>query len=219
MGALFRRDALLALRSGGAWTTLLFFLAAVAAMPLAIGPDLPLLARIGPALVWIAALLSGLLGLDRLFQADRDDGSLDAMIQGADLIGLAGLAAAKCLAHWATGLLPLALAAPLVAVLFNVEAAGGLALSLTLLVGTPGLSFAGAVGAAVAVTLPRGGLLVSVLTLPLAAPVLIFGLSAARAATAEPDPFLPPFLLLCASTLFLAVVGPLGAALALKGGD
>jgi heme exporter protein B len=216
---LFLRDVRLAFRAGGALTPLLFFLAVIATAPFAIGPDLALLARIGPALLWTAALLSALLGLDRLFQADREDGSLDMLVAGQDAPSLALLVLAKCLAHWVTGLLPLALAAPFLGLLLNVEWTGGLAVALTLLAGTPGLSFAGAVGAAVAVSLPRGGLLVSVLALPLSVPVVIFGVSAARAALADPDPFLPPFLLLCASTLFLAVVGPLGAALALKGGE
>lgn len=214
--ALLWRDVRLGLRSGGALTPLLFFLAVVAALPLALGPDLALLSRVGPGFVWTAALLSALLGLDRLFAADREDGSLDVLVSGQDLVSLALLVLAKCLAHWITGLLPLVLAAPVLGVLLNVGWAEGLAVALTLLVGTPGLSFAGAAGAAAAMGAPRSGLLVSVLTLPLCVPVLIFGVSAARAAIADPDPFLPPFLLLCASTLFLAVLGPVGAAVALK---
>jgi heme exporter protein B len=98
----------------------------------------------------------------------------------------------------------------------NMEAAAIGATTLTLLVGTPAIAFIGAVGAAVAVALPRGGLLVSILILPLTVPVLIFGVSASYGAVNDPQPFLPPFLILAALTLFFAVIGPLGAALALK---
>lgn len=218
MGAVFRRDLKLAWAAGGALTGLLFFLAVVALMPFALGPDLALLARLGPAILWIGAALASLLTLDRLFQADREEGSLDLLLMGQDTLSVALAVFAKCLAHWCASLLPLALAAPVFGLLMNMEPSAGLAVSLTLLAGTPGLSFVGAAGAAVAVALPRGGVLVSVLMLPLAIPVLIFGVGAASAGIGG-GAFLQPFLLLCAATLFLAVVGPLGAALALKGGD
>lgn len=219
MGALFRRDLKLALRAGGgALTGLLFFLAVIALMPFAVGPDLATLSRLGPAILWIGALLASLLGLDRLFQADRDDGALDLLVLGQDVVSLSLGVLAKCLAHWTASLLPLSLAAPLFGLLMNMEGSASLTVALTLLAGTPGLSFVGAAGAAVTVALPRGGLLVSVLVLPLGIPILIFGTSAAEAAIAG-GAFLPPFLLLCAATLFLGVVGPLAAALALKGGD
>src|SRR5690606_41017229 len=113
-----------------------------------------------------------------------------------------------CLARWAASVLPLVVAAPLLGLILNMEAVGIGATTLTLAVGTPALAFIGAAGAAVAVALPRGGVLVSVLVLPLAIPVLIFGVSASYAAVAAPDPFLPPFLILTAPTLFFAVVGP-----------
>ncbi len=113
-------------------------------------------------------------------------------------------------------MLPLVVAAPLLGLFMNMEPAGIGATALTLLVGTPAIAFIGAAGAAVAVGLPRGGVLVSVLVLPLAIPVLIFGVSASYAAVNEPDPFLPPFLILAALTLFLAVIGPVAAALALR---
>src|SRR5690606_5226823 len=121
----------------------------------------------------------------------------------------------KCLAYWTASVAPLVAVSPLLGLFMNVSPAGIGAATLTLLVGTPALTFIGAAGAAVAVSLPRGGLLVSVLVLPLAIPVLIFGVSAAYASVAEPDPFLPPFLILAALTLFFAVVGPVAAALAL----
>lgn len=217
MGAVFRRDLRLAWASGGgALTGLLFFLAVVALMPFALGPDLALLARLGPAILWIGAALASLLTLDRLFQADREDGSLDLLLLGQDTLSVALAVFAKCLAHWCASLAPLALAAPVFGLLMNMEPRAGLTVALTLAAGTPGLSFIGAAGAAVAVALPRGGVLVSVLTLPLAIPVLIFGVGAAGAAAGA---FLQPFLLLCAATLFLGVVGPLAAALALRGAD
>jgi heme exporter protein B len=220
MLALYLRDLRLALRAGGgALTGVLFFLAVVVTVPFAVGPDLNLLARIGPAILWIGALLASLLGLDRLFQADRDDGSLDLIVLAGDRHMLPLAVLAKCLAHWTATSLPLVVVAPAFGLIMNVPPEAILATGLTLLVGTPAIAFVGAAGAAVAVALPRGGLLVSVLVLPLTLPVLIFGVSASYAAVAEPDPFLPPFMLLVATTLFLAVVGPLAAAVALKGGS
>jgi heme exporter protein B len=220
MLALYLRDLKLAVRAGGgAMVGVLFFLAVVAATPFAIGPDLALLARIGPAMLWIGALLAALLGLDRLFQADRYDGSLDMLILGGGRHMLALTVLVKCLAHWTASVLPLVIAAPAFGLLLAMEPIAIGATALSLLAGTPAITFIGAVGAALAVALPRGGLLVSVLVLPLVIPVLIFGVSASYAATAEPDPFLPPFLLLCALTLFFAVLGPLAASAALKWGE
>ena len=217
MLAIFLRDIRLSLRAGGgAMTGVLFFLAVIAIMPFAVGPDLNLLSRIGPAILWIGALLASLLGLDRLFQADREDGSLDLLILARDRHMLALTVLVKCLAHWTASVLPLVVAAPLFGLLLNMEPLGIAATALTLLVGTPAVTFIGAVGAAVAVGLPRGGVLVSVLVLPLAIPALIFGVSASYAAVNDPDPFLPPFLILAALTLFLAVIGPIAAALALR---
>lgn len=219
MFALFMRDLRLGIRAGGgALVGVLFFLTVVAVVPFGVGPDLNLLARIGPAILWIGALLASLLGLDRLFQADREDGSLDLMVLADTRHMLALTVAIKCLAHWTASVLPLVIASPLLGLFMNMEPLGIVATTLTLLVGTPAIAFVGAVGAAVAVTLPRGGLLVSVLVLPLVIPVLIFGVSAAYGAVADPNPFLPPFLILCALTMGFAVIGPLAAALALKFG-
>lgn len=219
MLALFVRDLRLGVRAGGgALVGVLFFLTVVAVVPFGVGPDLNLLARIGPAIVWVGALLASLLGLDRLFQAEREDGSLDLLILADSRHMLALTVLVKCLAHWTASVLPLVVASPLLGLFMNIEPVGIAATSLTLLVGTPAIAFIGAVGAAVAVALPRGGLLVSVLVLPLAIPVLIFGVSAAYGAVNDPNPFLPPFLILVALTLFFAVIGPLAAALALKSG-
>lgn len=219
MLALFVRDLRLGIRAGGgALVGVLFFLAVVSVVPFGVGPDLNLLARIGPAILWVGALLASLLGLDRLFQAEREDGSLDLLILAESRHMLALTVLVKCLAHWTASVLPLVIASPLLGLFMNIEPVGIAATSLTLLVGTPAIAFIGAVGAAVAVALPRGGLLVSVLVLPLAIPVLIFGVSAAYGAVHDPNPFLPPFLILVALTLFFAVIGPFAAALALKSG-
>ncbi|AZO60553.1 MAG: heme exporter protein CcmB [Mesorhizobium sp.] len=219
MLALFLRDVRLSVRAGGgALIGVIFFLAVIATIPFGVGPDLNLLSRIGPAILWIAALLACLLGLDRLFQADREDGSLDLLVLNSDRHMLALTVLTKCLAHWAGSVLPLVIAAPLLGLFMNMEPLGIGATAFTLLVGTPAITFIGAAGAAVAVALPRGGLLISVLVLPLTIPVLIFGVSASYGAVADPAPFLQPFLILAALTLFLAVVGPLAAALALRHG-
>ncbi|CCV10614.1 heme exporter protein CcmB [Mesorhizobium sp. STM 4661] len=219
MLALFLRDIRLSIRAGGgALTGVIFFLAVIVTIPFGVGPDLNLLARIGPAILWISALLACLLGLDRLFQADREDGSLDLLVLGNDRHMLALTVLVKCLAHWVGSVLPLVVAAPLLGLFMNMAPVGIGATALTLLVGTPAITFIGAAGAAVAVALPRGGLLISVLVLPLTIPVLIFGVSASYGAVADPDPFLQPFLILAALTLFLAVLGPVAAALALRHG-
>jgi heme exporter protein B len=215
MTSLFFRDLKLSVRAGGgAMIGVLFFMTVVAVIPFGVGPDLNLLARIGPAILWIGALLSALLGLDRLFQIDREDGSLDLMLMQETPLVVTVLV--KCLAHWTGACLPLVLASPLLGLFMNMDLTATAAVMLTLFIGSPAITFIGAVGAAVAVALPRGGLLVSILVLPLAVPVLIFGVSAAYAAVEEPAPFLPPLMILAALTLFFAVIGPLGAALALR---
>ncbi|MBY5866688.1 heme exporter protein CcmB [Rhizobium leguminosarum] len=215
MTALFLRDLKLSIRAGGgALIGVLFFLTIVAVIPFGVGPDLKLLSRIGPAIVWIGALLAALLGLDRLFQAERDDGSLDLMLMQETPLVLTVLV--KCFAHWTATSLPLVIASPLLGLFMNMGETAIAATILTLLVGSPAITFIGAVGAAVAVALPRGGLLVSILVLPLTIPVLIFGVSATYAAVEDPAPFLPPFLILIALTLFFAVIGPAAAALALR---
>lgn len=217
MLALFLRDIRLSLRAGGgALIGILFFLAVISVMPFGVGPDLKLLARIGPAMLWIGALLATLLGLDRLFQADREDGSLDLLLIAADRHMPALTVFVKCLAHWVASVLPLVVAAPMLGLFMNMDATAIGATALTLLVGTPAIAFIGAVGAALAVALPRGGLLVSVIVLPLTIPVLIFGVSASYGATVDNAPFVAPFLILAALTLFFAVLGPLAASAALK---
>ncbi|MEJ8476411.1 heme exporter protein CcmB [Roseibium algae] len=212
---LFQRELRLAVRvGGGAFVGVLFFLAVVSVIPFGVGPDLHLLARIGPAILWIGALLATLLGLDRLFQADRDDGSLDLILMAGRPLELVVLI--KCFAHWVATGLPLVASAPVLAIFLNLEPNAMGAVTLTLLVGTPALTLIGAIGASLTVTLRRGGLLLAVLVIPLAIPVLIFGVSAADAAIHDPVPFLTPFLILCALTLITGVIGPIASAAALR---
>lgn len=213
MMALYWRDVRLGLRAGGgAMIAVLFFLSVVAMTPFAIGPDMKLLARIGPAILWIGALLASLLGLERLFQADREDGALDEMRLGADVPGLALAVFVKCLAHWTVTGLPLIVSVPLFGLFLNMEPVAIAASMLTLAIGTPAIAFIGAVGAAAGVTLARGGLLVAVIVLPVVIPTLIFGIAAITGAVDPVAPFTVPFLYLCAITLFFAVIGPLAAA-------
>jgi heme exporter protein B len=213
--AMLVRDMRIAVRvGGGALIGVLFFLVVVTLVPFALGPDLALLKRIGPAILWLAALLASLLALDRLFTADHEDGSLDLILMGHAPLEI--VVAVKGLAHWLTTSLPLIIAAPLIGLFLNLDAPAAAALVLTLLVGTPALTFIGLIGAAIAVTLRRGGLLVAVLVLPLTVPVLIFGVAAANAAVAGPVPFGTPFTILCALTLASFVVGPFAAAAALR---
>ncbi len=216
--AILKRDLALASRAGGGGElALVFFLTLVVLVPFALGPDLNLLSRIGPAILWLGALLSVLIGLDRLFQSDEEDGSLDLIRASALPLELAVLS--KGLAHWLTTGLPLALVSPLLGLLVALPGEGVLPLIATLMVGTPALSFIGAGGAALAASLRRGGLIVPVLVAPLTVPVLIFGVSAANAALGGTVPFLTPFLILCAISLMAIVVGTIAAAAALRSAD
>ena len=199
---------------GGALVGLVFFLAVVTIVPFAVGPDLNLLSRIGPAILWIGALLATLLGLDRLFQDDRDDGSLDLVFLSGLPMELVVLA--KAAGHWLATGLPLTVAAPFLGLLLGLEPLALGATTLTLLVGTPALTLVGAVGAALAAAFGRGGILIAVLVLPFTIPVLIFGVGAAVASVTEPAPFLPPFLILSALTLVSGVVAAVAGAAALR---
>jgi len=217
LAALLGRDMRLAVRvGGGAPIGVLFFLIVVTLVPFAVGPDLRLLARIGPAILWLGALLANLLALDRLITMDHEDGSLDLIMAARVPLELA--LAAKALAHWLTTGLPLILATPLFGLLLDLGPRASGAVALTLLAGTPALTFIGLAGAALTVALRRGGLLLAVLILPLTVPVLIFGVAASEAAIIGPVPFGAPFRILCALTLMSMVVGPFAAALALRQG-
>jgi heme exporter protein B len=217
LAAILVRDIRLSIRlGGGALIGVLFFLIVVTLMPFAIGPDLALLARIGPAILWLGALLASLLALDRLIASDYEDGSLDLILMARAPLELA--LAMKALAQWLTTGLPLVLAAPLLGLMLNLDLAATGAVALTLLAGTPALTCIGLIGAALTVALRRGGLLIAVLVLPLTVPVLIFGVAAANAAIVGPVPFGTPFTMLCALTLVSAVIGPFAAAAALRHG-
>jgi heme exporter protein B len=217
LAALMVRDMRIAVRlGGGAPIGVLFFLIVVTLVPFAIGPDLALLRRIGPAILWIGALLASLLALDRLFAADHEDGSLDLMLMSRVPLELA--VAVKALAHWLTTGLPLVIASPVLALFLDLDPWAIGAVALTLLAGTPALTFIGVIGAAFAVTVRRGGLILAILVLPLTIPVLIFGVAAANTAIVGPVPFGAPFTILCGLTLMSLVVGPFAAAAALRHG-
>ena len=179
MRALLWRDIRLAARAGGSAMLALAFFAAVATLvPLGVGADLHLLARIAPGVLWVAAVLAALLALDRLFQADFEDGSLDLLALSP--LSLETVAVAKIAAHWLTTGLPLTLLSPLLAVLFGLKAIP--ALFVSLLVGTPAVSAIGAIGAGLTLSIRRGGLILPLIVLPLLAPAVIFGAGAVLAA-------------------------------------
>jgi heme exporter protein B len=213
--AILRRDLLQSLRAGGgAGTGVIFFLAVVMVVPFAIGPDQKLLAQIGPAVLWIGALLASLLGLDRIFGSDAEDGSLDLLLLAPQPLEV--IAATKALAHWLATGLPLVIATPLLGLLLGVEGKTLGAAVLMLLIGTPAVSFLGLIGAALAASLPRAGLLIAVLVVPFTIPVLIFGTAATSAVIAGEPLSGTAFKLLCAVTLFSFVLGPIAAAAALR---
>ncbi len=212
--ALIRRDLTLGMRQGGGVGTALgFFLTVVVLLPIGIGPDQALLARIAPGALWISLLLSVLLSADRIFQQDYEDGSLDIMTMGP--VPFEMVALAKAVAHWLSTSLPLAVAAPLLGFLVNLEPAAILPLAVAMVLGSIALSLIAAIGAAVTVGLRRGGLLVSILVLPLYVPVLIFGLSASQPGAA-PGLTAASLLILGAITLVSLVVSPLASAAALR---
>jgi heme exporter protein B len=210
--ALLNRDLMLAIRQGSAVGTALgFYLVAVSIIPLGLGPDLKLLSRIAPGILWIAFLMSAVLSVDTLFQEDRDDGSLDALVIGP--LPAEVIAASKSLAHWITTCVPLILVTPLAALLLNMELAALPKLLAALAVGTAGISFVAGAGAALTLGLRRGALLLPFLIIPLFIPFLIFGVGAM---TDVPGAFTQSFLFLSAMSLFSVAAMPFAAALALR---
>jgi heme exporter protein B len=211
MLAIVVRDLRLAARLGGdALTLVLFFVMVGAVVPFAIGPDRQILAQLAPGIVWIAAFLAMLLGLDRLFRADEDDGALLLFRHAA--ISLEAVVAAKMLAHWLLTAAPVLVASPVLAILLAMDAGQWGRTALALLLGTPALTALGTIGAAVTVSLKRGGLLAPVLILPLAIPVLIFGV----AMVAGPEGSSAAMLFLTALSLVSVAFCPFAAALALR---
>jgi heme exporter protein B len=177
--ALLRRDLRLAIRAGGGFGLgLAFFLIVVVLVPFGVGPDTSILARIAPGILWIGALLACLLSLDRIFQLDFEDGSLDLLATSP--LPLEGVAAIKALSHWLVTGLALTIAAPVLGIFLSLPAEANLWLVASLALGTPALSLLGAFGAALTVGLKRGGLLISLLVLPLYIPTLIFGAETVR---------------------------------------
>ena len=180
MGGVLRRDLRLALRRKAEWLGAVFFFVLVAALfPLAIGPEPDTLRLIGPGVLWVAALLASMLSLGRLFEADHQDGSLEQMALAA--APLSWLVSAKVTAHWLIAGLPLVLLSPLLGLQYGLSSAALAMLALTLLIGTPVLSLLGAIGAALTLGVRGGGVLQSLLLLPLYVPVLVFGTGAVDA--------------------------------------
>lgn len=208
--ALIGRDLKLAFRVGGeALTLVLFFIMVAVIVPFAIGPDRPQLSRLAPGIVWIAAFLSMLLGLDRLFRADDEDGSLTLLRHSS--LPLEAVVAAKVIAHWLVTALPLLVATPVLALLLSMSWAQWGQTVLALLIGTPALVSFGALGAAVTVGLRRGGLIAPVLILPLAIPVMIFGVGMMHPLSGG-----GATLFLIALSLVVTAFSPFAAALALR---
>ena len=190
MIALLRRDLTLALRAGGGFGLgLVFFLIVTVLVPFGVGPQPATLSVIAPGILWIGALLACLLSLDRLLALDFEDGTLDLLATAP--LPLEAALSIKALAHWLTTGLPLVLAAPVLGVLLNLPGPGYFWLTLSLALGTPALSMIGAFGAALTVGIKRGGLLMSLLVLPLYVPTLIFGAEAARRAAMGLDATTP----------------------------
>ncbi len=211
---LVARDLRLSVRQGGALGTALgFYMIVVTLLPLGLGADLNLLSRIAPGVLWIALLLSALLSLPRMFGADYEDGSLDLLATGP--LPLELVAAAKALAHWIATGIPLTLLAPVLGILLNLEIGTYPVLVATMVVGTPAVSFIGAVGAALTLRAHRGGLLIALLVLPLYVPTLIFGM-AVIGALLGPGGVWSPFLILTAISLMAVILGPIAAAAALR---
>ena len=175
--AIVKRDLQLSMRQGmDSVMVVAFFVLAVLLFPIGVGPEANTLARIAAGVIWVAALLSSMLSLERLFQIDYEDGSLELLALQPTALEVTVMA--KITAHWLTTGLPLLIATPLLAVFMNLPSEGFWALVLTLAIGTPSLSLIGAIGAALILGSRRGGVLLSLLVLPLYIPVLIFGVSA-----------------------------------------
>jgi heme exporter protein B len=211
---LFRRDLRLALRQGGDTGLVLgFFVLAVVLFPLGVGPEPAILRRIGAGIVWVAALLAALLSLDRLFEADYQDGGLELLALSSLPLELAVLA--KCAAHWVATGLPLALTSPLLALFVDLEPEAIPTLMLSLLIGTPALSLIGSVAAALTLGARRQGVVLSILVLPLYVPPLVFGAGAVEA-SASGNGAHAYLLILAALTLAALALCPWASAAALR---
>ncbi|NOE25540.1 heme exporter protein CcmB [Ruegeria sp. HKCCD6157] len=214
MIALLLRDLKLAFRAGGGFGLgLAFFLIVTVMVPFAVGPQSSLLSTIAPGVLWLGALLACLLSLDRLLALDWEDGSLDLLVTAP--LPLESVVTIKALAHWLTTGLPLVLAAPFLGVLLNLPAQGFFWLVISLLIGTPAMSVIGTFGAALTVGLKRGGLLLSLLVLPLYVPTLIFGAEVARRGATGMD-VQTPLLMLAGITAATIALLPFASAAVLR---
>ena len=212
--ALMQRDMKLAWAQGGAGSLSLgFFLIATSLFPFAVGPDSAFLVRIAPGVIWVVALLAGLISLDRLYQADFEDGSLDAL--SLSPLPLEITALAKMLAHWLAVILPLVLVSPLLGLMLGMPAETLPWLVASLLIGSPALSLIGGIGAALTVAIRRGGVLLALIILPLYIPALIFGAGSIAAVMASTDP-MPHLALGGAVSLFSLFLSPIASAAALR---
>lgn len=210
----FRRDLILVFRHKTDMVNpLVFFLIAISMIPLAIGPEPALLLRIAPGIIWVMALLATLLSLDNLFRSDFDDGSLEQLLIAPYPLFFSVLA--KVTVHWLATGLPLTLLAPLLGVMLSLPASAFGALCCSLFIGTAAMSLIGAVGAALTVGLRKGGLLISLIVMPLYIPVLIFGASAVQAAVLG-EAFSLQLAVLGAGLALALVLAPLAAAGALR---
>jgi len=209
-----RRDVMLSMRGGiGSLVAVVFFVIAVTLFPLGVGPEMNLLARIAPGVLWVCALLATMLSLDRLFQADFEDGNLELMALGPLPLELTVLA--KVLSYWITTALPLIVVAPVLAIMLNMSGQALGVLIVSLLLGTPVLSLIGSVGAALTVGIRRGGVLMSLLVLPLYVPILIFGVGAVESAVMGLGER-SHLLILGAGLLVSLVLSPFASAAALR---
>ncbi|WP_439150129.1 heme exporter protein CcmB [Sulfitobacter sp.] len=214
MIALLRRDLMLAFRAGGGFGLgLAFFLIVTVLVPFSVGPQSELLSTIAPGVLWLGALLACLLSLDRLLALDFEDGTLDLLATAP--LPLEAALSIKALSHWLTTGLPLVLAAPVLGVMLNLVPSGFVWLIASLLLGTPALSVIGTFGAALTVGIKRGGLLMSLLVLPLYVPTLIFGAEAARRGAIGLDPT-TPLALLAGITLGTIALMPFASAAVLR---
>ncbi|MFK7754902.1 MAG: heme exporter protein CcmB [Sedimentitalea sp.] len=214
MTALLLRDLRLALRAGGGFgLSLAFFLIVTVLVPFSVGPQPALLTTIAPGVLWLGALLACLLSLDRLLALDWEDGTLDLLATAP--LPLEAVVSVKALAHWLTTGLPLVLAAPLLGVLLNLPPQGFVWVAVSLVLGTPALSVIGTFGAALTVGLKRGGLLLSLLVLPLYVPTLIFGAEVARRGAIGMDPITPLLMLAGISAGVIALM-PFASAAVLR---
>lgn len=214
MRALLIRDLMLAFRAGGGFGLgLAFFLIVTVLVPFGVGPQSDLLSRIAPGILWLGALLACLLSLDRLLALDWEDGTLDLLATSP--LPMEAALSVKALAHWITTGLPLTLAAPLFGVLLNLPTDGYLWLVISLAAGTPALSVIGTFGAALTVGIKRGGLLMSLLVLPLYVPTLIFGAEVARRGAVGME-VSTPLLMLAGITAGVIAIMPFASAAALR---